>query len=67
MKITVNNKPMTVPDHTSLSGVLILAGIDPANTATGLNGNEVKLVDRDSTILKDGDEVQVIEPFYRQE
>ena len=67
MNITVNNKPMTVPEHTSLSGALILAGIDPAGTATGLNGNEVDLVDRDATILQDGDEVQVIEPFYRQE
>lgn len=65
MEITVNNKPITVPDYTSLSGALDLAGIDPDNTSTAVNGNVVDLVDRDATILKPGDQVQVIEPFSR--
>ena len=51
MEITVNNKPITVPDYTSLSGALDIAGIDPDNTSTAVNGNVVDLVDRDATIL----------------
>ena len=64
MNITVNEKPMNVPDHTSLQGALNLAGINPEGIATALNGEVVGLVDRDSTILKEGDSVLVIEPFY---
>lgn len=67
MNITVNSRPMTVPEYTSLQGALNLAGIDPTDITTALNGNVVPLVDRDATILKDGDEVQVIEPFARTE
>lgn len=64
MNITVNNKPMTVPDHTTLQGALNLAGIDPEGIATALNGDVVPLVERDATELHDGDSVLVIEPFY---
>ncbi len=64
MNITINDKKMEVPDNTSLQGALNLAGIDPEGIATALNGEVVQLVDRDSTILKDGDSVLVIQPFY---
>lgn len=64
MNITVNNKPLSVPEHTSLQGALNLAGIDTTDIATALNGEVVSLTDRDSTILKEGDTVLVIEPFY---
>lgn len=64
MNITVNNKPMTVPDHTTLQGALNLAGIDPEGIATALNGDVISLVERDSTELREGDSVLVIEPFY---
>lgn len=65
MKITLNQKPMEVPYYTSLQGALNLAGIDPTGITTAVNGNVVSLVNRDSTILNEGDEVQVIEPFAR--
>jgi len=64
MNITVNDKKMEVPDRTSLQGALSLAGINPEGIATALNGEVVQLVDRGSTILKDGDSVLVIQPFY---
>lgn len=64
MNITVNDKKMEVPDRTSLQGALNLAGINPEGIATALNGEVVQLVDRDSTILNDGDSVLVIKPFY---
>ncbi len=64
MNITINDKKMEVPDNTSLQGALNLAGVDPEGIATALNGEVVQLVDRDSTILKDGDSVLVIQPFY---
>lgn len=64
MNITVNDKKMEVPDNTSLQGALNLAGINPDGIATALNGEVVQLIDRDSTILKDGDSVLVIQPFY---
>jgi len=64
MNITVNDKKFEVPDNTSLQGALNIAGIDPDGIATALNGEVVQLVDRDSTILKDGDSILVIQPFY---
>lgn len=64
MNISVNNKPMTVPDNTTLQGALDLAGINPEGIATALNGEVVPLVERDATVLKEGDSVLVIEPFY---
>lgn len=64
MNIIVNDKKMEVPDNTSLSGALDLAGINPEGIATAVNGNVVPLVERDATILKEGDSVLVIEPFY---
>lgn len=64
MNISVNNKAMSVPDNTSLQGALDIAGINPEGIATALNGEVVSLVDRDSTILHEGDSVLVIEPFY---
>lgn len=64
MNITVNDKKMEVPDNTSVSGALDLAGINPEGVATAVNGNVVPLLERDATILKDGDSVLVIEPFY---
>lgn len=64
MNITVNDKKMEVPDYTTLQGALNLAGIDPTDIATALNGEVVPLVQRDATTLKDGDKVLVIQPFY---
>ncbi len=64
MNITVNDKKMEVPENTSLSGALDLAGINPEGIATAVNGNVVPLVQRDATILNEGDSVLVIEPFY---
>ncbi len=64
MNITVNDKKMEVPDNTSVSGALDLAGINPEGVATAVNGNVVPLLERDATILKDGESVLVIEPFY---
>lgn len=64
MEVTVNDKKITVPDHTSLQGALNLADINPEGVATALNGNVVPLTQRDSTILNDGDSILVIQPFY---
>ena len=64
MNITVNDNKMEVPENTSLSGALDLAGINPEGIATAVNGNVVPLVQRDATILNEGDSVLVIEPFY---
>ncbi|MCM1504699.1 MAG: sulfur carrier protein ThiS [Muribaculum sp.] len=64
MNITVNDKKMEVPDNTSLQGALNLAGINPDGIATALNGEVVQLIDRDSTMLKDGDSILVIQPYY---
>lgn len=64
MEVTVNDKKITVPDNTSLQGALNLAGINPEGIATALNGEVVPLTQRDATILKDGDAILVIQPFY---
>lgn len=64
MNITVNDKHFDVPDNTSLQGALDIAGINPDGVATALNDEVVPLVKSDSTILKDGDAVLVIQPFY---
>lgn len=64
MEVTVNDKKINISDHTSLQGALNLAGINPEGVATALNGEVVPLTQRDSTILKEGDSVLVIQPFY---
>lgn len=64
MEVTVNDKKITVPDNTSLQGALNLSGINPEGIATALNGEVVPLTQRDATILKDGDAILVIQPFY---
>ena len=38
MEVTVNDKKINIPDHTSLQGALNLAGINPEGVATALNG-----------------------------
>jgi thiamine biosynthesis protein ThiS len=64
MNITVNEKPLSVPEGTTLQGALNLAGISPEGIATALNGDVVPLVERDTTTLSEGDSVLVIQPFY---
>ena len=64
MEISVNDKKITVPEHTTLQGELNLAGINPEGVATALNGEVVPLVERDTTLLKEGDSILVIQPFY---
>ncbi len=64
MEISVNDKKITVPEHTTLQGALNLAGINPEGVATALNGEVVPLVERDTTLLKEGDSILVIQPFY---
>lgn len=63
MNVTINEKAITIPDYTSLQGALNLAGIDPTDIATAVNGNVIPLVDRDETMLSDGDDIQVISPL----
>ncbi|MCM1021484.1 MAG: sulfur carrier protein ThiS [Muribaculum sp.] len=63
MEITINEKNLEVPDYTTLQGALNIAGIDPTDIITALNGEVIPLVDRDAAVLQTGDKVQVIEPL----
>ena len=64
MEIKINDKSVTVPEGTTLQGALNLSGIAPDGIATGLNGNVIPMIERDTTELYEGDSIIIIKPFY---
>ena len=62
MKINVNNQPRDVAEGSSLAD--LLEGIPEEGTATALNGKFISRNTRQTTILRDGDEVVVIRAAY---
>ena len=64
MEIKINDKSVTVPEGTTLQGALHLSGIAPDGIATGLNGNVIPMIERDTTELHEGDSIIIIKPFY---
>lgn len=64
MEITINSKPFTLPEGTTLTEALKAAEIAPTGIATAVNGHVVKRDERDARTLAEGDSVVVIKAFY---
>jgi sulfur carrier protein len=62
MKITLNGEARDLPGP-SVSDALTQIGLGTAKVATALNGNFLPAAARASTILKDGDALEVVAPM----
>lgn len=62
MKIIVNSKLLKV-NGTTLFSVLQELNFDAPSVATALNGNFVPKAMRETTTLKDGDQLEVLAPM----
>lgn len=60
IRVTVNGEAREVPRGTSGPQLLTLLGIDPRLVALALNGVVVRRVDLASTVLSDGDEIEIV-------
>lgn len=61
MKITLNNRPETIDkDNITISELLNAKNFTFKMMITKINGRLIKKNERDSAIVKDGDDVQVI-------
>lgn len=59
--ITVNGKPHTVPDPSTLSGMLKQLGIDPTRVAIEHNGVILMQENFTATGLHEGDRLEIIQ------
>ncbi len=62
MKITLNGEARDLPGP-SVSDALTQIGLGTAKVATALNGNFLPAAARASTILTDGDALEVVAPM----
>jgi sulfur carrier protein len=63
MQVVVNGKPITVPEGLTLAGLLAQLGIRHDHTAVALN-REIARRDRHATtVLRDGDRVEIVHPM----
>ena len=62
MKITLNGEARDLPGP-SVSDALTHIGLGTAKVATAVNGNFLPAAARASTILKDGDALEVVAPM----
>ncbi|MCM1483123.1 MAG: sulfur carrier protein ThiS [Muribaculaceae bacterium] len=64
MKITINNKELTVTENATLKEALDMAGIQESGIATAINGSVVPASSRVSHILHEADKIVIIKAFY---
>ena len=60
MDIVLNNKPRNIEERSSLHDLLKNLKLNPDNVVTELNLKIIKKDKRKSTILKNGDRVEII-------
>jgi sulfur carrier protein len=60
MQLTVNGKPMDVEAGTTISQLIDRLGLADAICAAEVNKAVVPRSDRDSTVLEDGDSVEIV-------
>ncbi len=60
MNIQLNGVPYTVPDDTSVAGLLVLRGVPTDGTAVARNETVVRKAAYADTVLQPGDRVEVI-------
>jgi sulfur carrier protein len=63
MKITVNGKPVEVPDGLTVDGLLTHLGVKREFTAVAVNREVTPRATYTSTTLRDGDRVEIVRPM----
>lgn len=61
MKLTVNGESREVPDGASIEKLIQDLGINPGRLACELNMTIIKRAEYNSTILKDGDTIEIVQ------
>lgn len=61
MKITLNGEPKEVQEGITLQGILDTQGIPPERVACEVNVRIVKRGHYSTTVLKEGDEVEIVQ------
>lgn len=63
MQLTVNGKPMELPDGLTIEGLLVQLGVRREFTAVALNREVTPKANYASTVLADGDKVEIVRPM----
>jgi sulfur carrier protein len=63
MKITVNGQAREVPDDLTVDRLLAHLGVKREFTAVALNREVTRRADYGSTIVRDGDHVEIVRPM----
>ncbi|MBI2219013.1 MAG: sulfur carrier protein ThiS [Candidatus Rokubacteria bacterium] len=63
MKITVNGKPVEVPEGLTVDGLLVHLGVKREFTAVAVNREVTQRAMYTSTMLRDGDRVEIVRPM----
>jgi sulfur carrier protein len=63
MKVTVNGKPMELPDGLTIDGLLTHLGVRREYTAVALNREVTPKHQYAQSVLRDGDKVEIVRPM----
>ncbi len=64
MTVKINDTEVSLPQGSTISQALEVAGIKPAGIAVALNGTVVPKADYSNRTLADGDTILIIKAFY---
>jgi sulfur carrier protein len=63
MNVTVNGKPMEVPDGLTIDGLLTHLGVRREYTAVALNREVTLKHQYAQSVIRDGDKVEIVRPM----
>ena len=63
MQLTVNGNPMELPDGLTIDGLLARLGVRREFTAVALNREVTPKAEYASTVLAEGDKVEIVRPM----
>lgn len=63
MKVTVNGKPMELPDGLTIDGLLTHLGVRREYTAVALNREVTPKDEYARSVLRDGDKIEIVRPM----
>jgi sulfur carrier protein len=63
MKVTVNGKPMELPDGLTVEGLLAHLSIRRDYTAVALNREVTPKHEYSRSVLRDGDRIEIVHPM----
>ena len=64
MTVKINDTEVSLPQGSTISQALEVAGIKPTGIAVALNGTVVPKADYSNRTLADGDTILIIKAFY---